>query len=155
MIELRCIGKTKEQYLQQAIVEYQKRLGKFVKFSISELKDVKASKKLSATEIKVQEAVVFQKHQRSGEFRILLDENGKTYSSVDFSKKLEKWLTMGRPVVFMVGGAYGFDDTIRAEADDMLSISRMTFSHQLIRLLFVEQLYRGFTILNNLPYHNE
>jgi len=150
-ISLLLIGKTEEAHLQTGIKIYQTRLTRYMDFSITEIPELKNTKNLSEKEIKRKEAELILKKISDKDFVILLDEKGKDYSSVEFSKFLDK---QNKPITFIVGGAYGFDETIYKRANGMISLSKMTFTHQMIRLIIVEQLYRAMTILNGEPYHH-
>lgn len=155
-IKLIVVSKTDDKYLQEGIDIYLKRLKHYVNFEmvvVPALKDVKNS---SPEEIKEREAVLLLKQLEKCDAVVLLDEHGKEHTSVGFSRYLQKHMNSGiRTLAFVVGGAFGFSPKVYDRATDKLSISQMTFSHQMIRLLFVEQLYRAFTILNHEPYHNE
>jgi 23S rRNA (pseudouridine1915-N3)-methyltransferase len=155
-INLIVIGKTHKKFLTEGEAEYTKRLKKYVQFQKIEIPDLKNAKKLSEAEIKLQEGkLILSKIQPSGCI-ILLDDKGKEFSSMKFSKWLQDTMNRGyKHITFVVGGAYGFSDEVYAIADQKMSLSKMTFSHQMIRLFFVEQVYRAFTILNNEPYHHE
>lgn len=155
-ITLLTIGKTSFPYLQTGIDLYQKRLERYTTFDVRVLPDVRGAKKMPAEELKKREGEVLLKFIDDGDLLFLLDERGKTFGSVDFAHWLERHLRSGkRKIVFAVGGAYGFSDAVYARANGKLSLSKMTFSHQMIRVFFVEQLYRAFTILRGEPYHNE
>ena len=154
-IKLLAIGKTDSKNLQQLIEEYTKRLGFYVPFSLEIIPDIKNSKNLSEAQQKKAEGDEILKRIDKPDTLILLDENGKTYSSVQFSEYLQKKMNSGlKTLVFVIGGPYGFSDEIYKRANGKVSLSTMTFSHQMVRLFFVEQLYRGFTILRNEPYHH-
>lgn len=152
-VTLIWIGKIKEAYILAGIDEYIKRLGRYVKLEIIEIPYIK--KKLSEEEIKLKEGEQILKHVSPGSHLVLLDENGKQYSSVKFSKHLEQLAISGTSqITFVVGGAYGFSDEVYAKAHSKISLSVMTFNHQMVRMIFLEQLYRAQTILNNEPYHH-
>ena len=154
-IKLLVVGKTKESYLNEVISEYTKRLSKFVSYSCEVIPELKIKKSLSQEEVKKGEGQEILKKLNREDRVILLDEKGKLLSSVDFSTFLEKKMLEGtKNLVFIVGGAYGFSKEVYDKADFKVSLSPMTFSHQMIRLFFVEQLYRGFSILKGQPYHN-
>ena len=154
-IKLLVVGKTKESYLNEGISEYTKRLSKFVSYSCEVIPELKIKKSLSQEEVKKREGQEILKKLNREDRVILLDEKGKLLSSVDFSTFLEKKMLEGtKNLVFIVGGAYGFSKEVYDKADFKVSLSPMTFSHQMIRLFFVEQLYRGFSILKGQPYHN-
>ena len=154
-IKLIAIGKTDNANLQQLIVDYQKRLGHYVKFAFEVIPDIKNAKNLSETQQKQKEGELILKKLQPSDLLVLLDERGKSYSSVQFSEFLQKKMNSGiKAMAFVIGGPYGFSEDVYAKASGKLSLSAMTFSHQMIRLFFVEQLYRGFTILKNEPYHH-
>lgn len=150
------IGKTTENYLQTGIEQYQKRLQHYCKFTIESIPNLKNRQKLTTDQIKTKEGAVILSKVQTSDFLILLDERGKVYTSVKFSGYLEQLMSRGyKRVIFLIGGAYGFSDAVYQRANSQLSLSAMTFSHQMVRLFFAEQLYRAFTILNNEPYHHE
>ncbi len=150
-VSLLLIGKTEENFLQTGIKVYQNRLSRYMDFSIMELPELKNTKNLSEKEIKRKEAEMIFKKVSDKDFVLLLDEKGKDYTSVEFAAFIDK---ANRPITFIVGGAYGFDETVYKRANGLVSLSKMTFTHQMIRLLFIEQLYRAMTILNGEPYHH-
>lgn len=155
-IKLIVIGKSEEKYLREAVEIYLKRLTHYINFEIVVLPDVKNAKNMSVAELKDKEAELILKHSAKADKFVLLDEKGKEYSSVEFSKYLTKQMNASvKTLAFVVGGAFGFSEKVYSQANEKLSISKMTFSHQMIRLLFVEQLYRAFTIIKGEPYHNE
>lgn len=152
-IELWCIGKTSENYLSTGISIYEKRLAHYTKYSTVILPDVK--KFGSSQDLKEKEGSMVLEKLESSDYFILLDEKGKQYTSVQWAGELEKIQMMGRKrLVLLVAGAYGASSDLKKRADRKMSLSAMTFSHQMIRLFIVEQLYRGFTILRNEKYHN-
>jgi 23S rRNA (pseudouridine1915-N3)-methyltransferase len=155
-IKFIVVAKTDERYLQEGIDVYVKRLKHYVNFELVVIPALKDLHKVSAEEVKEREAIVLLRHLEKLDTVVLLDEHGTEYTSVGFSKYLQKQMNTGiRTLAFVVGGAFGFSPKVYARATDKLSLSQMTFSHKMIRLLFVEQLYRAFTILNHEPYHNE
>ena len=155
-IKLIAIGKTDDKQLQQLIEQYQKRLKHYIKFDLDIIPDIKNVKNLSEKEQKEKEGNLILKRISPTDVLILLDENGKQFSSVDFSTYLQKKMNAGiKQLVFVIGGPYGFSETIYQKAQGKISLSKMTFSHQMIRLFIVEQIYRGFTILKNEPYHHQ
>ena len=154
-IKLLSIGKTDNKHLQVLIDDYQKRLGYYTKFDFEIIPDLKKSKHLSKDEQRKKEGALILKQIKSSDTLILLDENGTHMDSVRFSLYLQKHMNSGiKRLVFVIGGPYGFNKELFHMAQGKLSLSKMTFSHQMVRLFFVEQLYRGFTILRNEPYHH-
>ena len=154
-IELWVIGKTAFKYLDEGMDIYEKRLKHYVNFDLVVLPDVK-NPPLSIEALKMKEGELILNKLQKDDFLILLDENGKHFTSIDFSKFIEKQqMNALKRLIFQIGGAYGFSDAVYARAHQKMSLSKMTFSHQMIRLFFVEQLYRAFTILKGEKYHNE
>ncbi|MFD0750040.1 23S rRNA (pseudouridine(1915)-N(3))-methyltransferase RlmH [Mucilaginibacter calamicampi] len=149
------IGKTEDNYLKEGIDKYVKRLKHYTKLEVVELPELKNTKALTQDQQKTKEAELLLKKINVTDFVILLDEHGAELSSKQFANYLEKRGHAAADIVFIVGGPYGFDQSVYNRANDKLSLSRMTFSHQMIRLLFTEQLYRAFTILKGEPYHHE
>ncbi len=155
-IELWCIGKTNELYLREGIENYKKRILRYVPFELKIIPDIKATGKLEPFKLLIQESQQILKLITNDDFLILLDERGKEFTSIGFSEKLNHLLQVSsKRIIFLVGGAWGIHETLKKRADLEISLSKMTFSHQMIRLFFIEQLYRAFSILNNEPYHNE
>lgn len=155
-IKLIAIGKTDNKAIASLIEEYSKRLNFYIKFEFEVIPDIKNSKSLTESLQKEKEGELILKKLAPSDNLILLDERGKSYSSVAFSAFLQKKMNAGlKQLVFVIGGPYGFSDEVYSRANAKLSISAMTFSHQMIRPFFIEQLYRGFTILRNEPYHHE
>ena len=155
-IKLLAIGKTDSKELQKLISIYQQRLDHYVKFQLEIIPDLKKTKNLSEDQQKIKEGELILKSLSSTDVLILLDENGKQYSSVEFSGYLQKKMNSGmKQLVFLIGGPYGFSEEIYKKASGKISLSKMTFSHQMVRLFIVEQLYRAFTILRNEPYHHQ
>lgn len=154
-ITLLAIGKTDNKNLQSMLDDYIKRLGFYVSFEMVIVPDVKKAKNLSETQQKIAEGNELLKLLSSADALVLLDEKGKSLSSIGFSEFLQKKMNSGlKNLVFAIGGPYGFSDEIYERASEKISLSSMTFSHQMVRLFFIEQLYRGFTILRNEPYHH-
>lgn len=154
-IKLLAIGKTDSKALQSLIDEYTKRLGFYIKFELEIIPDIKNSKNLSETQQKQKEGELILNKLNSTDVLILLDEKGKQLDSVAFANYLQKHMNSGiKQLVFVIGGPYGFSEDVYSKAAGKLSLSKMTFSHQMVRLFMVEQLYRGFTILKNEPYHH-
>ena len=155
-IQLITIGKTDNKQLTSLIDDYIKRLGYYIKFSLDIIPDIKNSKNLSEVQQKQKEGELILKKISTTDTLILLDENGKQFDSVDFSSYVQKHMNSGiKQLVFVIGGPYGFSKDVYKKSNGKLSLSKMTFSHQMIRLFFIEQLYRGFTILRNEPYHHK
>jgi len=155
-ITLVCIGKTDDKYIQEGIDKYNKRLKHYITFNIVVLPDVKNVKNLSQSQQKEKEAEIFNKHIQNTDYVVLLDERGKEYSSIEFSSFLEKKMIASvQHMVFLVGGPYGFSEEIKQRANSLVSLSKMTFSHQMVRLFFVEQIYRAYTIMKGEPYHHD
>ena len=154
-IKIIAIGKTDNKQLASLIDDYIKRLGFYIKFSLDIIPDLKNSKNLSEAQQKQKEGELILSKISTTDALILLDENGQQYDSVAFSSYLQKHMNSGiKQVVFVIGGPYGFSEAIYKKSNGKISLSKMTFSHQMIRLFFIEQLYRGFTILRNEPYHH-
>lgn len=155
MIKLIAIGKTDNNELQTLINNYIKRLGFYIKFSFEIIPDLKKVKNLSEEQQKQKEGELILNKTSKSDTLILLDENGKQLASVEFSVYLQKHMNSGiKQLVFVIGGPYGFSEDVYKRANGKLSLSKMTFSHQMVRLFFIEQLYRGFTILKKEPYHH-
>jgi len=155
-IKLLAIGKTDNKNLQVLMDEYSKRLGFYVKFDVEVIMDIKNVKNLSENQQKEKEGEQILAKIGATDQLILLDENGASFSSVGFSDYLQKKMNSGiKTLVFVIGGPYGFSDEVYAKAQGKISLSAMTFSHQMVRLFVIEQLYRGFTILKNEPYHHQ
>ena len=155
-IRLIAIGKTDNKNLQSLIDEYSKRLSFYIKFDLEIIPDIKNARNLSESQQKEKEGEIILSKIIATDQLILLDENGKTFSSMGFSDELQKKMNSGiKTLVFVIGGPYGFSDAIYTKANGKISLSTMTFSHQMVRLFFIEQLYRGFTILKNEPYHHQ
>ncbi|MHA6280795.1 23S rRNA (pseudouridine(1915)-N(3))-methyltransferase RlmH [Salinimicrobium sp. CAU 1759] len=155
-IKLLTIGKTDDSALQKLIDTYVNRLGHYNKFELEILPDLKRTKNLSVDQQKSAEGKLIIDKLNTSDFVVLLDENGKQFSSEGFSEYIQKRLNSGmKQLIFIIGGPYGFSEEVYSRANGKLSLSKMTFSHQMVRLFFVEQLYRAFTILRNEPYHHK
>lgn len=155
-ITLLVIGKTDTGYFIDAVNEYQKRLEHYIPFEIQTIPDIKNTKNISTEQQKDKEGELILKSLQPGDYVVLLDEKGKEFTSMQFASYIEKKThTVAKRLVFVIGGPYGFSHTVYGKANEKLTLSRMTFSHQMVRLIFVEQLYRAMTILNNEPYHHE
>lgn len=155
-IKLLTIGATPKNYLQEGEQLFEKRLVNYIPFEKIEISDLKNAKNLSKDQIKTEEGKQILQKISTTDFVVLLDERGKEMRSIDFADWLQQVMNQGpKHIVFVVGGPYGFSDEVYARANRKLSLSKMTFSHQMIRLFFMEQLYRAFSILKNEPYHHE
>lgn len=155
-IRLLAIGKTDSRALQEMIKIYQDRLRHYIKFELEIIPDIKNTKNLSRHEQLEKEGNLLLKKIGSTDILILLDENGKQYTSTGFAEYLQKKMNSGiKELVFAVGGPYGFSEAVVQNASGKISLSKLTFSHQMVRLFVVEQLYRAFTILRNEPYHHQ
>lgn len=151
-----CIGKTDSKEISHLIDYYLPRLPKHWNFEIIAIPDVKNAKNLSPDLLKKEEAKLFFNHIDNSDLVVLLDEKGKEYTSRQFSDRVDFWLSSSvKKVNFLIGGAYGFSEEIYQRANEKISLSKMTFTHQMIRLFFVEQIYRASTILQGKPYHND
>ena len=155
-IKLIVVGKTSTKYLLEGEKEYEKRLKHYTKFEEIIIPEVKQSGKLSENELKKKEGHLILGKLENSDHVILLDDKGKSFSSLQFSEFLQQKMNSSlKSLVFVVGGAFGFSDEVYQRANSKLSLSKMTFSHQMIRLVFKEQLYRGFSILRGEKYHHE
>lgn len=155
-IELAVIGKTSIGYLKQGIDEYIKRLKHYVPFEIKYIDDIKNTKNISEGQQKRTEGAKILSLLDKSDFVVLLDEHGKEYTSMQYSNYIQKRMLSGaKKVVFVIGGPYGFSQEVYDRANDKISFSKMTFNHEMIRLIFTEQLYRAYTIINHEPYHHE
>ncbi|MCQ2197197.1 MAG: 23S rRNA (pseudouridine(1915)-N(3))-methyltransferase RlmH [Bacteroidaceae bacterium] len=153
---LLVVGKTTDPHIIKLIDEYVSRINHYMPFSIEVIPELKAAKNLSTDQQKDKEAELIQKILQPGDYIVLLDEHGKERRSVEFANWMQKRMASGpRRLVFVVGGPYGFAPQIHKMGNEEISLSLMTFSHQMIRLLFTEQIYRAMTILNGEPYHHE
>ena len=155
-IQLLIIGKTTQDFVEQGLTEFCGRIKHFLPFEMLVIPDIKDTKNLSPEQVKEKEGEQILKAIHPGDYIVLLDEHGRSFSSLQFSEYLErKILTVPKTLVFIIGGPYGFSQEVQKAAQEKISLSKMTFSHQLVRLIFAEQLYRAVTILNHLPYHHE
>lgn len=154
-IKILCIGKTGKKFLEEGEAEYLKRLANYIPVQLTIIPDIRNAKSLSEQQIKQKEGQLFLEKIGEKETVILLDERGKQYDSVAFSQFLQEQFNRGgKNLFFLIGGPYGFSDEIYQRANGQLSLSKMTFSHQMVRLFFIEQLYRAMTILKGEPYHH-
>lgn len=152
-IKVICLGKTKDNFISKGIAEYQKRIGRYGKLSWTILADVKLTGSNSVEIVKEKEAEIILKKIHSRDFVIALDERGKQFSSPNFAKYLERISVNGKSITFIIGGVYGLAENVRQRADLILSFSEFTFTHQMIRMLLAEQIYRAFTIIKGKKYH--
>jgi Uncharacterized conserved protein len=155
MIKLLDVGKTSFKYLEDGMSIYEKRLMHYINYKRVDIPDIKNASSLSENQIKEKEGMLLLKNIGEGDIVILLDARGKKFSSENWARHLEKMLMYGqKDITFVIGGAYGFSSKIYERSNEMLSLSDMIFSHQIIRLIFLEQLYRAFTIIKGEPYHH-
>ncbi len=154
-ITLLVIGKTDKDFVIKGIEEYRKRLVHYVPFEMIVIPDIKNTKNMSEQQQKQKEGTLILSKIKPADTLLLLDENGKTFSSVQFSQFIEQKMIDGnKNIVFVIGGPYGFSDEVYQAAQGKISLSKMTFSHQMIRMIFIEQLYRAMTIIKGEPYHH-
>ena len=155
-ITLLTVGKTDKDWVRQGMDIYVSRMKHYFPFSVVEIHELKNVSSLSEEQIKTKEGELILKNLRPTDDVILLDERGREYSSMEFAKVLQDKISYtGKDIVFIIGGAYGFSEAVRQRAGGKMSLSRMTFSHQMVRAIFIEQLYRAFTIMRGEPYHHE
>lgn len=155
-ITLLAIGKTNAKYLQEGIEQYTKRLGHYIPFELKILPDVKTTKSLTTDKQKEMEGQMFLATIEQGDWVTLLDERGKEFTSREFANYIDKkMVTLPKNLIFIIGGPYGFSQEMYDRANEKLSLSKMTFSHEMIRLFFIEQIYRAMTILKGEPYHHD
>lgn len=153
-VKLIAIGKTDEKYLQDGISKYLDRLKHYISFELMVINDVKTGSKPNTLLQKEKEGELFFDKSQPNDYVVLLDENGTSFTSIAFSDYVQKRMNASTDVVFLIGGPFGFSDKIYQRANDKISLSKMTFSHQMIRLFFVEQVYRAFTIIKGEKYHH-
>jgi 23S rRNA (pseudouridine1915-N3)-methyltransferase len=155
-IKLIAIGKTDEKYLEEGIEKYLKRLKHYNPFELIVIPDIKQGGKFTADKLKEEEGKLIMQKVQEGDQLVLLDEKGKNFTSAEFAIFLQKKMnTVNTNLIFVIGGPFGFSPAVYQRANEQISLSRMTFSHQMVRLFFTEQLYRGFTILRGEKYHHE
>lgn len=155
-LKLLVVGETKESYLKTGMTDYLTRLKKYASVSYQEIKDIKNASAMQTEVIKRKEGAEILKNIQEGDYLVLLDDKGKSFTSLLFAEYLQTKMNLSiKRLIFVIGGAYGFSDEVYQRANEKMSLSAMTFSHQLVRLIFFEQLYRGYSILNNSPYHHE
>ena len=154
-ITLLLVGKTADKIYTHGIDDYTKRINHYIPFNIKVIPEIKNSKNLTEKQQKEKEGELILKNIEDKSLTVLLDEHGREMRSVEFALWLENKQLTARHLTFVIGGPYGFSDAVYARADGKLSLSRMTFSHQMVRLIFTEQIYRACTIMKNEPYHHE
>lgn len=155
-IKLVLVGRTVEKYLSQGIDLYLGRIRHYASFELVELPDLKQTASLSESQVKLREGEMILKCLKASDRVVLLDERGKMFTSLEWARDLEsKSAHLQGDLVFVIGGPYGFSEAVYGRSDEKISLSKMTFSHQMVRLVFVEQLYRAFTIIKGEPYHHE
>mgnify|MGYP002623956111 CR=1 FL=1 len=149
------VGKTTKKHIVACINDYVERIGHYMPFSINTIPELKNTKSLSEQQQKEREGELILSNIQQGDIVVLLDERGQQMRSIEFARWIEKKQLSARRLVFVIGGPYGFSNSVYERADEQISLSKMTFSHQMVRLVFVEQLYRGCTIIRGEPYHHE
>ena len=154
-ITLLVVGKTTSAQVESLIQEYQKRLAHYIPFTLQVVPELKNTKALTPDQQKQAEGELILRAVAQSADLVLLDEHGKEFRSIEFADYIQKKMSSGRDVVFVVGGPYGFSEAVYQRANGKISLSKMTFSHQMVRLFFVEQIYRAMTILRGEPYHHE
>ena len=155
-ITLLTVGKTDRDWVKQGLELYISRLKHYISFALVEIPELKNVSALSTEQIKTKEGELILKHIRPGDDLILMDERGKMHTSIEFAKVLQDKISyIGKDIIFVIRGAYGFSQAVYDRADSKISLSKMTFSHQMVRAIFAEQLYRAFTIMRGEPYHHE
>ena len=155
-ITLLTVGKTDKDWVKQGMDIYISRLKHYIPFSVVEIPELKNVSSLTKDQIKTREGELILKNVRPTDDLILMDERGKQYTSVEFAKIIQDKISYtGKDMVYVIGGAYGFSDAVYQRANSKISLSKMTFSHQMVRAIFVEQLYRAFSIMKGEPYHHE
>lgn len=155
-IELIVVGKTDSAEVESLIAMYAKRINRYCKFAMTTIADVRNTRNMAPSRQKQLEGEAILKNIVDGDFLVLMDERGAQYTSIEFSQWLQKRMISGvKRLVLVIGGPYGFSEEVYARADQKISLSKMTFSHQIVRAIFAEQLYRAFSILHNEPYHHE
>ena len=155
-ITLLTVGKTDRDWVKEGLDIYASRLKHYIPFIITEIPELKNVSSLSREQIKTKEGELIMKNLKPTDDMILLDEHGREFSSVEFARLIQDKISYeGKDIVFVIGGAYGFSEAVYRRANSKISLSRMTFSHQMVRTIFAEQIYRAFTIIKGEPYHHE
>ena len=153
---LLTVGKTDIGWVREGLETYSSRLCRYVPFSVREIPELKNTSSLTREQVKEKEGELILKNLKPSDTVILLDEHGREYRSLEFAREVERLISSGgKDIVFVIGGAYGFSEPVYSRSNGMVSLSRMTFSHQMVRTVFAEQLYRAFTIIKGEPYHHE
>jgi 23S rRNA (pseudouridine1915-N3)-methyltransferase len=147
-------GKTRDSFIKEGVELFRKRVVRYVPFRIETIPDLKNTRSKTMKEVQDEEGKAILKRLKSSDYVILLDERGREYTSISFAERLNSLEGRVNHLVFIIGGPYGFSQHVYERADEKVSLSRLTFSHQLVRILFMEQLYRAFTILKGEPYHH-
>ena len=147
-------GKTRDSFIQEGVEQFRKRVVKYVPFNIETIPDLKNTKNMTMKEVQDQEGSLILKRVKPGDYLALLDERGNQHDSISFARYLNSLEGRVNHLLFVIGGPYGFSEKVYNRADSRLSLSKLTFSHQLVRVIFMEQLYRAFTILKGEPYHH-
>lgn len=155
-ITLLTVGKTDKDWVKEGLDIYVSRLKHYIPFTVTEIPELKNVSSLTSAQIKAKEGELILKNVRPGDDLILLDERGRQFTSMELAKVLQDKISYsGKDIIFVIGGAYGFSDAVYSRADSKISLSKMTFSHQMVRAIFAEQIYRAFTIMRGEPYHHE
>lgn len=154
-ITLLQTGKTRDRFIIEGVEEFRKRVVRYAPFVIETVPDLKNTRSMTMKEVQIKEGVLILKKVKPGDYLILLDERGKEFNSIGLAEHLNKLEGRVNHLIFVIGGPYGFSEEVYSRANEKFSLSKLTFSHQLIRLLFMEQIYRSFTILKGEPYHHE
>ena len=154
-VSLVVVGKTDFRFVEEGETMYSERISRYVSFERIVIKDVKNRKSLEKMQIKKLEGIEIMAKIQPGDYVVLLDDKGKEFNSTGFSGFIESKINVPKRLVFVIGGAYGFSDEVYMKSNEKLSVSKMTFSHQIVRIIFLEQLYRAFTIIKGEPYHHE
>lgn len=153
--ELILVGKTVNKHFNAGINDYVERIGHYMPFSITTIPELKNTKNLSESQQKERESELILKQIQSTDTVVLLDEHGKEFRSIEFADWIQKKQNTARRLIFVIGGPYGFSNDVYERANEKISLSKMTFSHQMVRLIFTEQIYRACTIIKGEPYHHE
>jgi 23S rRNA (pseudouridine1915-N3)-methyltransferase len=147
-------GKTRDRFIIEGVEEFRKRMVRYVPFSIETIPDLKNSRNMTMKQVQIHEGRMIMKGIKKGDYVILLDERGTEFTSISFAEHLNSLEGRVNQLLFVIGGPYGFSEDVYRRANEKLSLSKLTFSHQLVRVLFMEQLYRAFTIIKGEPYHH-